>query len=190
MTAIAAAAATFAGCGGAELPPAATPAVSPPLSVTPAGTVVKGTAPTSRDGAGALVLHARERELEAPGGERIPVGVGPTHVVTDGKNLAYVVDTAGDGLLVIRLRPTFEITRRVHVPGSPYGLAIDRRRGRLWVTATGTNELVQLAAGARPRPLRRFPTVRQPDRVAVEEATGRVFVTGRLDGTLQRLDAP
>lgn len=142
-----------------------------------------------------LRLRSRERRLEAldrRSGERlgsVAVGTGPTNVVTDGENLAYVVDTANDGLLTVQLRPDFEVTRRMHVPGAPYAVALDRRRNRLWITATATNELQEAAAGPKPRPLRRFPTVRQPDRVAVEEATGRVVVTGR-DGQQRRLDAP
>lgn len=148
------------------------------------------------DGRTILAVSVKERVIEAfdaRTGRRIgstPVGVGPTHVVTDGKNLAYVTDTAGGAVLVLRLRPRLEITRRVHVPGSPYGIAIDRERDHLWVTTTKDNQLVQLTADGRPRPLARFPTVQQADTVAVDERTGRVFVTGRVDGTLQLLDAP
>ena len=39
-----------------------------------------------------------------------------------------------------------------------------------------------------PRELARYPTVRQPNTVAVDPASGRVFVTGSRDGTLQILD--
>ena len=34
----------------------------------------------------------------------------------------------------------------------------------------------------------RYPTVRQPNTVTVDPASGRVFVTGGKDGTLQNLD--
>jgi DNA-binding beta-propeller fold protein YncE len=80
--------------------------------------------------------------------------------------------------------------RRVHLAGRPYGIAIDRRRERLWITLTARNAVVELPAHGRPRILRRFPTVRQPNTVAVDELTGRVFVAGRSDGTLQLLDPP
>lgn len=148
------------------------------------------------DGRVVVAVSVRERVIEAydsrtlkPLG-RADAGVGPTHVVSDGKNLAYVTDTAGGAVLVVRLRPRLEITRRVHVPGSPYGIALDRERDRLWVTTTKTNELVMLTGDGRPRPLATFPTVQQADTVAVDESTGRVFVTGRVAGTLQLLDAP
>ena len=48
----------------------------------------------------------------------------------------------------------------------------------VYVTLPGRNELVQLPAHGRPHVLRRWPTVRQPDLVAVDQASGRVRVTG------------
>lgn len=146
------------------------------------------------EGRAVVVVSVRERAIDAidartlePLG-RAPVGVGPTHVVTDGRNLAYVADTKGGALLVVRLKPELQVTRRVYLPGSPYGIAIDRERGRIYVTLTATNELVELSAGSRPGEIARYPTVRQPDTVAVDERTGRVFVTGLTDGELQLID--
>jgi hypothetical protein len=78
--------------------------------------------------------------------------------------------------------------RRVHLPGSPYGIAIDRRRERLWVTLTATNQLVELSANGRPRRIRYLPTIRQPNSIAVDEATGTIYLTSRTDGTLQIVD--
>jgi DNA-binding beta-propeller fold protein YncE len=34
----------------------------------------------------------------------------------------------------------------------------------------------------------RFPTVRQPNTVAVDPTTGRLFVTGTVDGTVEIID--
>jgi hypothetical protein len=85
------------------------------------------------------------------GGQSITVGMAPSDVATDGGNLAYVTDPRLDAVLVLRLRPQLEITRRVHVPGGPYAVEIDREHRRLLVkTARG---VVQLTADARPRPL-------------------------------------
>ena len=115
------------------------------------------------------------RTLERTG--RAPAGVGPTHLVSDGKDLLYVTDTAGDGLVVMHLRPKLEVTRRVAFPGgAPYGIAIDDVRHRLWVTLTKRNEVAEVRANARPGVIRRFPTARQANTVAVDSATGRVFV--------------
>lgn len=202
MTAIGSALLTGCGSGSAgDLPPAAGPAPSPPLSAPPAGEPISAgvppaaPAPLLDGGRVVLRLRPRERTLEARDRRTgrllgsIPVGTGPTRVVTDGENLAYVTDTANDGLLTVRLTPRFEVTRRMHVPGAPYAVALDRRRSRLWITATATNELQEAAAGPKPRAVRRVPTVRGPIAVAVEESSGRVTVTGR-DGQRRRLDAP
>ena len=101
---------------------------------------------------------------------------GPTRVVAGEGGLAYVVDTAGDGLLVFETRGELRILRRYPLLGAPYGVASDLDAGRLWVSLTARNELVELATGSRPHRLNAYPTVRQPDTVAV--AGGRVFVTG------------
>jgi DNA-binding beta-propeller fold protein YncE len=119
---------------------------------------------------------------------RAPAGAGPTHVVPGSGGRIYVVDTTGDGLLLFETRPELRLTRRVALLGAPYGLAVDPERGRLWVTLTATNEVVELAAGSRPHVLRTLPSVRQPNTVAVDPATGRAYVTGRADGVLQLLD--
>ena len=89
-----------------------------------------------------------------------------------------MADTQGDALLVFRRAARLELVRRYYLPGGPYGLALDRRRRLLYVTLPGRNELVQLPAHGRPHVLRRWPTVRQPDAVAVDEPAGGVTVTG------------
>lgn len=141
------------------------------------------------------VVSVRERVVELFDARtlrrvaRAPAGVGPTHVVTDAPGrLLYVTDTQGGALLVFRTAPELELVRRVALPGSPYGIALDERRGRLYVSLTQRNELVELPAHGRPHPLRTFATARQPDTVAVDAPTGRVFVTGRSAGVLQALD--
>lgn len=140
------------------------------------------------------VVSVRERVLELYDARppfrriaRVPAGVGPTHAVSLG-GLVWVADTQGDALLVFRLRPHLELVRRVRLPGGPYGIALDPGRRRLWVTLTGTNTVAELPAHGRPHVLRTFPTVRQPNGVAVDSRTGRVFVGGRADGVLQLLD--
>jgi DNA-binding beta-propeller fold protein YncE len=193
--------AALTGCGSVdEQPPAAEPAQSPPLAQHPAGRVIP--LRDRLDGAGVVarvdggrvvaVLDPHERVLEifnARTRRRVDsasAGVGPTHVIAGPGRLIYVVDTSGDGLLVYELRPHLHITRRLPLLGKPYGIAADRLNGRLWVTMTATNRLVELADGARPHRLRSFPAVRQPDSVAVDG--GRVYVTGRADGVLQIFD--
>jgi DNA-binding beta-propeller fold protein YncE len=118
---------------------------------------------------------------------RAPAGVGPTHVAAAGPWI-YVTDTDGGALLVFRISPELELVRRYPLPGSPYGIALDPVRRRLWVTLTARNELAELPAHGRPHALRRFATVRQPNGVAIDASTGRAFVTGRADRELQVID--
>jgi hypothetical protein len=199
---LAALAVVAAGCGSSdELPPAAGPDRSPPLERAPAGELVASAsvAPAPRtealvDGGRKLaVLSPRERVLEVYDTrtrerlDRVPAGAGPTQVLAAERGLAYVVDTAGDGLLVFETHGELRIRRRYPLPGAPYGAATDLENGRLWVALTARNQLVELATSARPHRLDAHPTVRQPDTVAVEPGTGRVYVSG-ADGAVQLLD--
>jgi len=160
----------------------------------PAGAVRGGRKAVVDGGRAIAVLSLRERVLEVYDRDtlerigRAPAGAGPTHVVAGEGGLAYVVDTAGDGLLVFETRGELRILRRYPLLGAPYGVAADLRNGRLWVTLTERNELVELATSARPHRLNAYPTVRQPDTVAVDASSGRVFVTGEVDGVVQLLD--
>lgn len=147
---------------------------------------------TSDDGGLVAVVGVSERALELFDTRtlrrlgKIDAGVGPTHVVSRG-NRFFVVDTRGDGLLEVLTEPDLRIHRRTPLPGTPYGVTVDPVRKRFWVTLTETNQVVELTDR---RPLRTYPTVRQPNTVAVDSMTGRVFVASRKDGTLQIIDPP
>lgn len=120
---------------------------------------------------------------------RMEAGEGPTHIVADGRGNVMVADTRGDALLTFSLDP-IQLLSTVPLPGKPYGLAFDATRSRLWVTLTATNELVgfDISAGE-PSEVARYPTVRQPNSVAVDPGTGRVFVAGRESGELQTIQS-
>lgn len=152
-----------------------------------------------RDGRLLVVVSVRERVAELFDARtlerraRIPVGVGPTHVVCAPEGPCFVTDTDGDALLVVRVGAdgrSLRLSRRVFLDGSPYGIALDPERQRLWVTLTARNELVELPAHGRPHVLARLPTVQQPDTVAVDTSTGDVAITGRTRGELQILRDP
>ena len=140
------------------------------------------------------VIAVRERVLQLYDARalkplaRVPAGVGPTHLVSDGVDRFWVADTDGDAVLYVHVKPRLEVVRRVALAGAPYGMAIDLERRRLWVTLTERNRVVELTANGQPRVIRVFPTVRQPNTVAVDPKSGRVFVASRSDGTLQLLD--
>lgn len=157
-----------------------------PVDVQPGGVVAVG------DQVGLVSVRAYTIELldaetlELGGSQS--AGLGPTHAVADDEGRIYITDTRGDAVIVFETRPRLKWVGRVELPGSPYGIAVDRRRGRVWVTLVGRNEVTELSTGAEPRRGRTLPTVRQPNSVAVDERSGRLFVGSRTDGTLQLLD--
>jgi DNA-binding beta-propeller fold protein YncE len=102
-----------------------------------------------------------------------------------------VADTEGNEVLVFRVSADgpHQVGSVPTRPGAPYGLAVDGRRGLVYVTLTATNRLEAFrisAGGLVPDQTR--PTVRQPNDVAVDEATGRVFVAGTAGGQLEMID--
>jgi DNA-binding beta-propeller fold protein YncE len=205
---------TSSGCGSAgnaELPHAATAAVAPEPTAPPAGRVVVGAreklavasdvAPsTATLGSGTLNVTvnrvARTLTITDRSGRIVnskPAGVGPTHVACAANGPCFVVDTGGDALLVFRVGAggrTLRLTRRVYVAGTPYAIAIDGVRHRLWVTLTARNEVVELPSHGRPHILQRLPTLRQPNRVAVDSRSGDVLVAPPGAATMQIIPNP
>src|SRR5204863_231420 len=117
-----------AGCGSEpvrDLPPAAEPPSSPPVSVPPAGHVIS-------IGHGAVgVVSVRKRKLEIYNArtfereDTAPAGVGPTHIACLPNGPCLVTDTQGQSLLRFVLHPHLELVRSQHLPGGPYGIALD-----------------------------------------------------------------
>ncbi len=151
------------------------------------------------DGSVVVVVGVRGRRIAAyaPDGRQLgeaACGVGPTHVRAGaaGSGLFYVADTQGDAVLVFRAGPDgiSQVGRvRTDVGAAPYGLAFDARRSRLYVTLTGTNQLRSYRVdGATLVAERVWSTPRQPNDVAVDDATGRVVVAGTADGVLQFIE--
>jgi hypothetical protein len=181
----------LAGCGSAPLPPPAGPAASPPLRQRPAGVILRGhvRTPDARFPGGLARVDRRARTLELYAGSRrvarAPAGVGPTTVATAGGRF-YVTDTVQGALLVFDRTPRLELQRRVYLPGGPYAVAVDRVRRRLWVTLTARNEVVVLAADGTAKLRGRYPTVRAPRAIRVDQATGAVRIGG-AQGALQVL---
>jgi hypothetical protein len=157
-------------------------------ALKPGGVAVTDSGLVGVVGVRGLTLEVFEADtLESLG--RTDAGEGPTHVKAGPENRFYVTDTRGDAVLIYSARPNPKQLDRVSLPGSPYGRDIDPRRNQLWVTLTAEQRVVQLALQGRTlREIARYPTVRQPNTVAVDPATGRVFVTGKTDGQLQILE--
>ncbi|PZS27079.1 MAG: hypothetical protein DLM61_17355 [Pseudonocardiales bacterium] len=155
------------------------------------------TQPAGAAAVGDLVglLDVRENTLTIYDAQRLqrvaelPAGAGPTHVVADKRGHLAVIDTRGGAVLLYELSPKPRQIGRVELPGTPYGIAYDPVRDRLWVTLTALNEVIGLNLNASTPVLATpLPTVRQPNTVAVDSTTGRLFVTGTAEGVLEIIE--
>ena len=114
-------------------------------------------------------------------------GAGPTHAQLAGPNRLAVADTRGDAILTFSVSP-LRRTGRLGLAGAPYGMATDPQTHTVWVTLTARNEVVGLdVATAVPRVIARYPTVAQPDTVAVAPGSHTVWVIGARNGQVQRI---
>jgi len=158
-----------------------------PGPVAPGGVAIAGGRVGVVDVRGAQ-LFVYDAAAARPIGQ-LSAGNGPTHAVPDGSGGIVVSDTRGDALLFYRLGPEPQLVRRVPLKGSPYGLAVDQARRRLWVTLTATNQLAGFdLSGTAEQPFTTLAAVRQPNTVAVDAESGRVYVAGAADSTLQVVD--
>ena len=125
------------------------------------------------------------RTLDRTG--RVAAGAGPTHAVALSGGRFAVADTRGDQLLVFDTAPLRQVGA-LDVGDSPYGLASDPASDLVWVTLTASNELVGVDVSSdEPRAVDTYPTVRQPNTVAVAPGSGTVWVAGTADGVVQRI---
>jgi len=151
---------------------------------------------SASDGSVVVVIGVRGRRIRAyaPDGRMLgeaDCGVGPTHVRPGAGGLFYAADTQGGAVLIYQTGPDGirQVGRMSTGGGAPYGLAVDLARSRLYVTLTGTNQLRSFRIdGTKLSADRTWATVRQPNDVAVDDATGRVVVAGTGDGFLQFID--
>lgn len=160
-----------------------------PVPVQPGG--IAGGTETDGHTPVALVVGVRGRQVEAltPTGSslgRAAAGAGPSHVRFGGGRF-YVADTSGDRILIYTVdRNGPRQVGSVALAGTPYGLAVDPGRGRLWVTLTARNQVEQLRiTGNTLVPVMAWPTPRQPNDVTVDPVSGTVVVCGTGSDQLQ-----
>ncbi|MGQ0776921.1 MAG: YncE family protein [Pseudonocardiales bacterium] len=121
-------------------------------------------------------------------GPALRAGNGAVSAVADRFSRTLVTDVRDGELLVFAGDPLL-LRQRCPVPGAPYGLAYDGRRDLAWLTLTARNEVVGFnVAGGEPVVVHRFPTVHQPDAVAVDPVSGRVVVVSASGAGLQVID--
>jgi hypothetical protein len=107
-------------------------------------------------------------------GQALRAGQGATTMVADPAGRLLVADTRGDELLVFGVNPL--ILRQAYpVRQSPYGLV--GSHGLTWVSQTSTNVVIgyDLSTGI-PVEKVRYPTVRQPNTLAFDDAAGTLYV--------------
>lgn len=124
--------------------------------------------------------------VEASGTEAVQAlraGQGATTMVADPAGRVLVADTRGGGLLVYGTDPLI-LRQHYPVPGAPYGLAASPTL--VWVSQTATNTVIgyDLATGI-PVEKVRYRTVRQPDSLAFDDASGTLYVVSGAGAGVQ-----
>lgn len=155
------------------------------------GLVQPGGAAGTGDTATVVDVRARLLHVYRDGHEVgvLPAGAGPTHALALRTGTVLVTDTNGGALLLYNVSGTPRQTGWIALPGRPYGTAFDAQRGRVFITATADNLLVEyrLTPGGLTK-VATFPTVRDAYSITVVPATGRVVVAGESGSVLQFLD--
>ncbi|MEE2032989.1 NHL repeat-containing protein, partial [Rhodococcus chondri] len=120
-------------------------------------------------------------------GIALRAGEGATQLVTDPFGRVVVADTRDDELLVYTLDALI-LRQRYPAGPAPYGLAYGAAQDLVWVTLTGSNEVVgyDLSTGI-PRERHRFATVRQPNSIVVDPADGALVIASATGDGLQRI---
>ena len=143
------------------------------------------------DGTRVAVVGAQDRKIRVFDAANYKVvgtasaGDSPSQVVGAG-GYFYVVDTAGNQVLVFQAGSKLVQVGHYRLGGAPFGVCIDRVHHKLWITLTALNRLAEFSyAHGVLRLLGTMPTVRQPNSVAVDPVRGWVFVTGAVGGVLE-----
>lgn len=122
-------------------------------------------------------------------GLALRAGLGATHLISDHFGRLLATDTSGGALLVYTADPLL-LRQRFPVGPAPYALAYDERSETVWLTLSGSNEVVgfDLSTGI-PEEVGRFATVRQPNSLTIDSRTGDMFVGSATGDGLQRIGA-
>lgn len=150
----------------------------------PGGVVANGTNTVGVVDVGAFTVSTYDVDTLRRTG-RVGGGEGPTHGNALPGSRYVVADTRGNQMLIYSVSP-LRRTAAFALPGTPYGMAVDSTTQTVWVTLTARNQVVGLdVSGATPRIVARYPTVRQPNTVAVAPGSKRLWVTGFPAGVIQ-----
>lgn len=157
-----------------------------PVDVQPGGIVDVGGGKVAIVSVRAYTVELLDtRTLELSGSQN--AGYGPSHAAAAADGRVFVADTRGGNVLVYETRPRLKFIQQLRTGGSPYGLAVDRQRDRLWVTDSGADRVIEVDIADELRAIKTYATVRQPNTVAVDTRTGAAVVVGQAAGELQRI---
>jgi hypothetical protein len=162
-------------------PPRSLPGFVDAARLVPAGTKV-GVLDRGRTAVSLVDLSSGETS------PALRTGNGAAGAVADRFGRMLVTDARDGELLAFAGDPPL-LRQRFPLPGAPYGLAYDARRDLAWITLTARNEVVGLdVARGEPVVVHRFPTVHQPNAVAVDPVSGRILVVSASGAGLQVID--
>jgi len=119
-------------------------------------------------------------------GQSLRAGEGATTMVADPAGRLLVADTRGGQLLVFGVDPL--ILRQAYpVTDAPYGVAGSRELA--WVSQTSTNTVIgyDLSTGT-PLEKVRYPSVRQPNALAFDDASGTLYVASGVGEGVQIIE--
>jgi hypothetical protein len=118
--------------------------------------------------------------------QALRAGDGATTIAADPLGRVLVADTRGESLLVYGIDPLM-LRQRYPVRQAPYGLVGSARLA--WVSQTAANSVIgyDLATGI-PVERVRLATVRQPNSLAFDDATGTLYVVSATGDGVQVIE--
>lgn len=118
-------------------------------------------------------------------GAALRAGNGATNTTVDRYGRVLAANTR-DGEIVGFFGSPLVMRFRYPVSGGPYAVDYDDKTDLMLVSATADNEVVGFdLSDGEPSEKSRFPAVAQPDSLAVDDASGTVYVLSGRDGGLQ-----
>ncbi|KXP01382.1 YncE family protein [Tsukamurella pseudospumae] len=120
-------------------------------------------------------------------GKGLRVGRGVTNATITPDGRVFAVDTGKNQIIGYTAAPLME---RFLYPetGSPWAVDYDATDKLMWITRTATNQVVGYALGTGiPEQRKLFPTVRQPNAIAVDAKTGTLYVQSATGGGIQAI---
>ncbi|KXP09419.1 hypothetical protein AXK57_11025 [Tsukamurella pulmonis] len=135
-------------------------------------------------------LQSSLSEVDVPGGKLgkgLRVGRGITNAAVDPYGRLFAIDTGKNQVIGYTVAPLMQ-KFLYPVAGSPWAVGYDESDELMWVSRTATNEVVGYALNTGiPEQRKLFPTVRQPNAIAVDSTTGTLYVQSATGAGIQAI---